>query len=431
MRVHLPYGRSRIEVELPNHAKVTWVRKRAMPLLENPDSAVEKALAPLEVIGPNSTTACILVCDITRPVPNGTFLPVLIRNLQRARIKSENITILIATGLHRPNIGEELSEILGDSSIVDQVHVVNHNARNDDDHVDMGRTRSGTPVLIDRRFIEADLKIATGLVEPHFMAGYSGGRKVVAPGVAHEHTIRTFHSARFMEHPSAKQCQLEGNPLHLEQLEIIDMIRSRCANEIYALNTVIDDQRRLSFVNFGEIEQSHMEAVEFAREYLTVEVPNRFGTVLSSSAGFPLDQTYYQTVKSMVTPLDILKDNATLVVASECAEGLGSESFRNSQRNLLHEGPDEFMCRITGKALADIDEWETEMQLKAQRRVRIKLFSDRLEGDDRTLTCVDMIESIHDAIYDSIERSGDNRLAVIEEGPYVVPIYNAYTEPKG
>lgn len=396
-----------------------------MPLLEDPNSAVEEALAPLMVIGRRSTAVCILVCDITRPVPNGLFLPVLVRNLQRAGIKRENITILIATGLHRPNLGDELAELLGDGSLLNQVNVVNHDATNEHDHIDLGTTRSGTPVLIDRRFLEADLKVATGLVEPHFMAGYSGGRKVIAPGVAHERTIRTFHSSRFMEHPLSKQCQLDNNPLHEEQLEIVKLIREQFNHEIFALNTVIDDKRRLSFVNFGEIEQSHMDAVRFAHEYMTVGVPHRFNTVLSSSAGFPLDQTYYQTVKSMVTPLDILKDNATLVVASECAEGLGSESFRNSQRNLLQEGPEEFMRRITGKAIADIDEWETEMQLKAQRRVSIKLFSDGLDDEDRKLTGVDMIQSIPETLSESIERTGDPNIAVIEEGPYIVPVLSS------
>ena len=424
MKATLPYGRSKIEVELPAQSDVTWIRKRSMPVIQDSNAAIETALAPLAAIGRDICSACILVCDITRPVPNGLFLPVLVQILESTGVQAKDITILIATGLHRPNVGDELNELLDDNSLVNHVNVVNHNARNDDDHVDLGRTHSGTPVLIDRHFIDADLKIATGLVEPHFMAGYSGGRKVVAPGVAHERTIRTFHSARFMEHPLSKQCQLIDNPLHEEQLEILNMIREHCLCEIYALNTVIDDQRRLSFVNFGEIEQSHLAAVEYAHQYMTAEVPHQFGTVLSSSAGFPLDQTYYQTVKSMVTPLDILGDDATLVIASECAEGLGSDSFRDSQRNLLREGSDEFMRRILQKDLADIDEWETEMQLKAQRRVAVKLFSGGLEGEDRTLTGVDMIESISDTILDSIERTGDTRVAVIEEGPYVVPVLN-------
>ena len=174
----------------------------------------------------------------------------------------------------------------------------NHFARDDAAHVDLGVTATrGTPIRIDRRFAEADLRIATGLVEPHFMAGWSGGRKVVAPGVAHHETIRTFHSARFMEDPLAVQCNLVGNPLHEEQLEII-----RRLGDVYALNTVIDEDRDLVHVTFGEIIASHLAAVDFIAAVTRIEVPRRFQTVVTSSAGYPLDKTYYQTIKGMVTP---------------------------------------------------------------------------------------------------------------------------------
>src|SRR6202023_1658492 len=143
----------------------------------------------------------------------------------------------VATGLHRPNEGEELKRLVGDPWVLDTVRVVNHFARSDVDHVDLGRTRTrGTPAKVDRRFIEADLRIATGLVEPHFMAGYSGGRKVIAPGLAHAETITTFHSARFMADPNAVNCNFESNPLHEEQLEIVRMLGGALA-----LNTVVDE----------------------------------------------------------------------------------------------------------------------------------------------------------------------------------------------
>ena len=136
-------------------------------------------------------TACILICDITRPVPNGLLLPPLIETLTAAGISREDILILVATGLHRPNEGEELREIVGSDEIYETIRIENHFARDRKAHVDLGKTSSGIPIMIDRRFVEADLKIVTGLVEPHFMAGYSGGRKVVAPGVAYQDTILT------------------------------------------------------------------------------------------------------------------------------------------------------------------------------------------------------------------------------------------------
>ncbi|MCY3837344.1 MAG: nickel-dependent lactate racemase, partial [Gammaproteobacteria bacterium] len=366
--------------------------------------------------GKNS--ACILICDVTRPVPNGLFLRPLLEALLKAGIDASDVTILVATGLHRPNLGDELAELVGDAWVLDRVQVVNHYALDDAAHVDFGETRTlGTPVKLDRRFVEADLRIATGLVEPHFMAGYSGGRKVVAPGIAHADTIRTFHSARFIENPYAVQCRLEGNPLHEEQLEIVRML-----GDVYALNTVIDDERRLSFVNFGEIVASHAEAVAYADRYLTVPVTRRFRTVVTSAAGYPLDQTYYQTVKGMVTPMDILDHDATLILASDCSEGLGSDAFRASQQRLIDLGADAFLASLLQKRFADIDEWESEMQTKAQRTARVRMKS-RLNDRDRELTGVELIDSVEEAVRESVEITGDGAVAVIPEGPYVVPRY--------
>ncbi len=180
----------------------------------------------------------------------------------------------------------------------------------------------------------------SGLVEPHFMAGYSGGRKVIAPGVAFHETIRTFHSARFMEDPLASSCNLRGNPLHETQLEIVDMLYAVHKEgspghglPILGINTVLDEHRNLAHITFGEIVQSHADAVLFARASCEVHVGKTFKVVVTSSAGYPLDKTYYQTVKGMVTPLDILEPGGTLIVVSECSEGFGSAEFRDSQRS--------------------------------------------------------------------------------------------------
>ena len=426
MIVDLLYGKTGLPVTFDDDLDVTVVAKPPMPLVHAPTAAVRHALATpigcpaLTELATGKRSACILICDVTRPVPNELFLRPLIETLLTAGMDASNVTVLVATGLHRPNLGDELAELVGDSWVLDRVAVVNHDALDDAAHVDFGETPTlGTPVRLDRRFVEADLRIATGLVEPHFMAGYSGGRKVVAPGIAHADTIRTFHSARFIENPCAVQCQLEGNPLHEEQLEIVRML-----GDVYAVNTVIDDERCLSFVNFGEIVASHAEAVAYADRFLTVPVPRRFRTVVTSAAGYPLDQTYYQTVKGMVTPMDILDDDATLILASDCSEGLGSDAFRDSQRRLIDEGADAFLASLLEKRFADIDEWESEMQTKAQRAARVRMMS-RLNARDRELTGVELIDSVEEAVRESVEVTGDHAVAVIPEGPYVVPRYRA------
>ena len=356
--IDILFGRGTITVPVPAASTATVVKKPAMPLLRDAGGAVADALeqtvgsASLSDLARGKRSACILICDITRPVPNALFLRPIIETLLAGGIAREKITVLIATGLHRPNEGAELEELIGDPWVLQQVRVVNHFARNDEDHVDLGATQTrGTPVKLDRRFVEADLRIATGLVEPHFMAGYSGGRKVVAPGIAHQDTIRTFHSARFMEDPAAVQCNLVANPLHEEQLEILKIL-----GPVYGLNTVIDDERRLSLVNFGEITAAHLAAVAYVEDYCKVALPRRFDTVVTSAAGFPLDQTYYQTVKGMVTPLDIVAPGGTLIVVAECAEGFGSAAFKSSQARLIADGPEQFLAALLAKRFADVDE---------------------------------------------------------------------------
>ncbi len=428
MRIALNYGKEGLAIDLPDDLDVQVIRKPAMPVLATPKEAVQKALAepatspPLADLAKGKKTACILICDITRPVPNHLFLRPMIETLLDAGMSAAGITVLVATGLHRPNEDEELAELIGDPWVQQTVTVANHFARNDEDHVDLGVTPTrGTPVKLDRRLVEADLKIATGLVEPHFMAGYSGGRKVIAPGVAHKDTITTFHSARFMADPAAANCTLKDNPLHEEQLEIVKLLGGA-----YALNTVIDEARRLSFVNFGEIVESHLEAVDNVRAFAEVPVDKRFKTVVTTAAGYPLDKTYYQTVKGMVGPIDILEPGGDLIIASACSEGMGSAEFVASQRRLVEQGPDSFLETISKKRFADIDEWQSQMQLKPMKAGAVHLFTDGLSSSDQKLTGVRHVESVQSAIAVSVQASGDRRIAVIPEGPYVVPVYRPH-----
>ena len=425
--INLSFGRGHLTVTPPEGSIATVIRKGALTKLTDGAAAIGQAFEapigspPLRLLAQGRRSACILICDITRPVPNHLFLRPMIETMVTAGIPLDAITVLVATGLHRPNEGAELAELVGDAWVLANVRVENHFARDDAAHVDLGVTATrGTPIGIDRRFADADLRIATGLVEPHFMAGWSGGRKVVAPGVAHHETIRTFHSARFMEDPLAVQCNLVGNPLHEEQLEII-----RRLGDIYALNTVIDEDRDLVHVTFGEIIASHLAAVDFITGATRIEVPRRFKTVVTSSAGYPLDKTYYQTIKGMVTPLDILEPGGTLIIASECSEGFGSPEFREAQERLTELGPERFLATLTAKSLAEIDEWQTEMQLKATRLGEVEMYTTGLTREERRITCVTIAPDMEDAIRASIARHGDPHVAFVPEGPYVVPVYAA------
>jgi len=424
MKVELLYGRGKLPVTLPDGLQITTIRKKPMPVAADPVAELKTSFrkpgagALLKELARNRKTACILICDITRPVPHGKLLPPLIDELTAAGLSKENILVLIATGLHRPNEGVELREVIGSEAVFKQVRVANHFARDREAHADLGRTPSGIPIRVDRRFVEADLRIVVGLVEPHFMAGYSGGRKLVIPGVAHSDTILKLHAGLILDHAKAANTVIEGNPLHQEQLHMV-----RAVGEIFALNVVIDEERRIGFVNFGPIEQSHLEAVAFMRNYAEVPCPRRFKTVVTTSAGYPLDKTYYQTIKGMVGVIDILEPGGTIIIASECSEGMGSPEFVEAQRVLCRVGPARFMADLIARNQARIDEWQTQMLVKALRRGKVQLYTTGLRPSDLADIFVDPVASIENAVMESTKAHRDNHVAVVPEGPYVIPVF--------
>jgi len=429
MNIVLKYGKKGLALDLPSDIEVTLVQKKFMPSLKDPKSSIKAAFAnpvhskTLREEARGCRNACILICDITRPVPNGHILPPLIKELLDAGMSPTSITIIVATGLHRPSEGAELRELVGSDWVSNMIPIANHFARNDEDHEYIGTTSGGIEVRLDRRFLAADLRIAIGLVEPHFMAGYSGGRKIIAPGVAHERTIRSFHCARILEHCKSASCVIDGNPLHTTQMEIVQMV-GKCL----AINTVIDEDKQISFVNFGEIEQSHLEAISFVKPYAIIPVHRRFKTVVTSSAGYPLDKTYYQTVKGMVGAVDILEPGGNLIIVSACSEGVGSPEYAEAQVCLVNQGPEKFLNEILEKRYAAVDEWQTEMQVKAMKRANIFLYTEGLTKEQQALTGVSLITSPVASIMDSVKAHGDRRIAVIPEGPYVVPMFMPETQ---
>ncbi len=424
MHIAMRYGRKGLSVNLPDGLQADVIQKRSMPVLKEPVEAVRSAFSrpveskPLKEVVQGRKSICVLICDNTRPVPHAIVLPALIEGLINAGANPDSITVLVATGLHRPNEGEELRELIGSDRVLQAVKVVNHFARNDEDHVLLGTTPRGMPVKLDRRFVHADMRIAVGLVEPHFMAGYSGGRKLIVPGIAHQDTIRVLHSARMLDNEKAANCVIDGNPLHEEQLYAVEM-----AGGSLALNTVIDEDRNLSFVNFGEIVKSHLDAVSFARPYFEIPVPRKYQTVITSAAGYPLDRNYYQTVKGMVGAAGILAPGGDLFVVSECSEGLGTIEYAESQGRLVDLGMERFLEETSQKQYASTDEWESVMQVKAMKTGTIHLYSEGLTAEERALTGVHIVRSIEEAVEESVRTKNDKRVAVIPEGPYVIPVY--------
>jgi len=422
MQCSLRYGKEAFSIDLPDSWDVTILSKKPMPIVPDPPAGVTAALeAPvgahtLEEESRGCHSACVLVCDITRPVPNALVLRPILERLARAGMKQKDVTILIATGLHRPNEGPELEAVIGDPWVMAHATVVNHIARRQRDHGAVGTTRDGIPVELDERFLRADLRIAVGLVEPHFMAGWSGGRKLILPGIASTRTITAFHSARLLCRPGASTCNLIGNPLHEAQNEVLGMI-----GKTLAVNLVIDEARALSFVSFGAIAESHTAAVEFAEKFFTLGIPSGFSVVLCSAAGFPLDATYYQTVKGICCGAGILNAGGDLFVVAECSEGFGSAEFRDSQSRLCRQGNAAFLEEASSRSRALIDEWQTVMLARATMRRTVHLLSAGLSDQEQALTCTRTCRDLGSELREAVSRAGEPRIAVIPEGPYVAP----------
>ena len=420
MRIKLDYGRTGLDVDLPEDRVVGPLAIRPAPPLANAEKAIRDAIAhpigkpPLAKLARGRKSACILICDVTRPVPNQLILPPLLRTLEEQGVPEDEILILVATGLHRPNQGTELEEIVG-RDIVRRYRIENHFGKHLADHAFLGTTPNGVPAYIDRRYVEADLKITTGLIEPHFMAGYSGGRKVICPGIAAYETIKVWHGPKFLEHPKADNGFLEGNPVHEENTRIAKM-----AGCDFIVNVCIDGQRRVTWVGAGDMIRAWQEGVRFCERVVKVPVPEPLDVVVTSCAGYPLDTTWYQAVKGLTGALPIVKKGGTIVLAASLTEGLGSPEFQR----VMAENPDlrRFKQRILGGDYFVMDQWQLEEMAKVVERCRVNVVTQGLPAETLRRCHVEPAASVERAVADCLAEYGPAaKVGVIPKGPYVLP----------
>jgi len=421
MRVRLDYGKTGLDVELPGNGRVVGpLSIREAPPLANPQAALEAALAkpigtpPLAELAKGKKDACIVICDITRPVPNQLLLPPILRTLEQAGIPRDKITILIATGLHRPNEGDELVELVG-AEVAMNYRCVNHHGKVREEHDFIGTTPRGVPAWIDSRYVRADLKITTGLIEPHLMAGYSGGRKLICPGIAALDTVKVWHGPKFLEDPRADCGILEGNPVHEENTLIAKM-----AGCDFIVNVAIDGKRQVTWLGAGDMMDAWMEGVKFVEQVVRVGVREPLDIVVTSCAGYPLDTTWYQAVKGLTGALPIVKRGGTIILAASLTEGVGSPEFQE----VLRDNPslEQFIDRIQNTDYFVMDQWQVEELAKVRRRCKVKVVTQGLSAEVLRNCHVEPAESVEKAIAECLEEYGpDARIGVIPKGPYVLP----------
>jgi len=424
MRVTLDYGKTGLEVELPDERVAAPLAIKPAPPLPDPAGRLRELLRapcgtpPLAELARGKRNACIVICDITRPVPNRLILPPILETLEAAGIARQDIVILVATGLHRPNEGEELVELVG-PEIAARYRIENHHGKELAEHTYLGTTARGVPAWIDTRYVRAELKITTGLIEPHLMAGYSGGRKLICPGIAALETVKVWHGPDFLEHPRADCGILEGNPVHEENTAI-----ALLAGCHFIVNVTIDAKRQVTSIVAGDMQQAFLEGVRFVEQVVQAVVPREYEVVVTSCAGYPLDTTFYQAVKGLTGALPIVKQGGTIILAASLSEGIGSPEFQR----LFEENSSlqVFMQRILGKDYFVMDQWQLEELAKVRRKAKVKIVSNGLPPQTLARLFVEPAESVEAAVAASLAEYGPAaRVAVIPKGPYVLPVVAA------
>jgi len=418
MQIDLAFGKSGLKVDLPEGYRYRFLETRSATPLADAQGALESALdspigtPPLAELARGKSSAAISVCDITRPAPNRLTLPPVLRRLEQAGIPRERITILIATGLHRAATDGEIREICGDE-IAAAYRVVNHDARNLLSHRHLGSTKSGTPVYIDERFAAADLHITLGFIEPHLMLGFSGGRKLVAPGLAAQETIRVLHSPKFMRDARAVEGSIEDNELHRELLEIAGMARHD-----FMLDVALARDRAIAGVFAGDPRQAHRKGVEFVSQVLLEMLDEPVDAAITTCAGYPLDLTYYQSIKGVTAASHVVKAGGAILLAAACSEGVGAAEFAGMLREGIGDGA--FLDRIRD-APVTVDQWQLEKLALVTTRQHLFWYVPGLPAEyhaglwGRSYGTVD---SAIAALTSSLPPGAS--IAVIPEGPYVL-----------
>jgi nickel-dependent lactate racemase len=418
MRAQLAFGRTGLEIDLPDTHEYSVLQCPSIAPLADPVAAIETALdrpvagPSLESLATGKLTAAISVCDITRPAPNPVVLPPLLRRLQAAGIPKEGIRILIATGLHRQATPAEIRHIVGEE-IAANFEVLNHDARNAAQHHRLGTTKSGTPVFVDERFIAADLHLSLGFIEPHLMLGFSGGRKLVAPGLAAEATIKELHSSRFMRDPRAREGSIDDNPLHAELLEI-----ARMARHDFIVDVSLTRDRKIAAVFAGEPEAAHRTGVNWVSGALMQTVEKPFDAVITSGAGYPLDMTFYQSIKGITAASQIVRQGGNILLFGACEEGVGAPEF--TRMVCEHSSDKEFLRSIEGVPVT-IDQWQLEKLALTTQKAKVSYcvpgVPEQFIGGLWGPGFRNPSEAVQ-ALFS--ELSPKSRIAVVPEGPYVL-----------
>jgi lactate racemase len=419
-RVRLAYGDAGLSVDLPAERTTVVEPVYAAGAADQRDvlrSALREPVAgpPLRELARPGQKVAISMCDGTRAQPRHLMIPAVLEELDGI-VDLDDVIILVATGTHRGNTEAEIRAMLGDE-VVDAVQVVNHDARDPSSLVHLGTHGDGVPVWLDRHWVEADLRITTGFVEPHFFAGFSGGPKLVAPGLAGLDTVLTLHDARRIGHPQATWAVCEGNPVHDDIRAVVGAV----GRVDFALDVVLNREQQIVEAFGGELFAMHAAAREAAKRLAMRPVEGRFDVVVTTNAGFPLDQNLYQSVKGMTAGATVVRDGGVIVCAAECRDGFPDHG---SYREVLESAasPRALLDAIEARPETVPDQWQVQVQAKVQSLARVVMHTSYLSDQALAAAHLEQTADIAGTVTEALGAAGPGaRVCVLPEGPQTIP----------
>ncbi len=413
--VKLPYGEKYISVDLPDRSSARILTARHLPGSKDEPGLIREALR--NPIGSPALKSCIrkndkvviVTTDNTRHCPDDRILPVILDELDTV-VSRQNITIIIGLGLHPPLSRGELIKKLG-RAVVENYTVLNHNP---DDTILLGTTSFGTPAEVNSRVVQADFRISTGFIEPHFFAGFSGGRKSILPGVSSARSIRHNHSIEMIENPNSRAGVLAGNPIHEDMVE-----QARMAKLNFIVNVLMNPEKQITHVFAGNPWSAHEAACATERDIVQVEIDHKVDISIVSNGGAPLDLDFYQTVKGIDTAYQITRDGGIIIVASACSRGVGADDFKSMQ--VSARSPGEVLESLRGSCHAGAG-WQNLILARAQLNHSVYLLSG-LKDEEAARMMVTPVHSIREGLDKAFRALGkDAEIAIIPEGPLVLPV---------
>lgn len=417
MKVHLAYGRRGLDVSLPAAAHVTILEPRYVPGLPDEDAAMRAALreptgttAVRDLVSPD-TSVTIVFSDLTRPQPRERMLPLLLAEIET--VPSDRITLINGLATHRPNSDAELREMLGDA-VLSHYRVIQHRATDRDKVVCLGKTRFGRDAWVNREYLEADVKILTGFIEPHIFAGFSGGPKAVLPAVAGAEIILGNHSGQMLADPKATWGVTHGNPIWEEMLEVAQMTEPD-----FLFNVALNRDKQVTGVFAGGLVAAHAAGTAHVRESAMVPVDEPFDVALTTNAGYPLDLDLYQTVKGISAAAQVVRKGGAILVASECWDGIPSHG---NYRKLLWEAssPQDLWDRVTAPDFRALDQWEAFLHARLCLHADIHIYADGLSDEQIRHAMLTPCRDIESTLEELLGHYGP-RLCVLPQGPMTIP----------